>query len=90
MRGDEAEFAFSLLAGTVRDHLAIGDQQSARGNLSVVDFRFPAQLAGPGIERDQKSIGRAEIDHVVIDTEALAPCGPCDNVLADTCVRIPK
>ena len=70
--GDEAELALSLLTGAVRDHLAIGDQQSAGGDLAVVDLGFPAQLAGPGIERQQESVRRAEVDHVLVDAEALA------------------
>ena len=72
VRGDETELALPLLTGAVRDHLAIGDQQSAGGDLAVVDLGFPAQLAGPGIERQQKSVRRAEIDHVLVDAEALA------------------
>src|SRR4029453_6602627 len=69
---DKTELTLPLLTSAVRDHLAIGDQQSAGGDLAVVHLGFPAQLAGLASEGHQESVRRAEIDHVLIDPETLA------------------
>src|SRR6266511_971779 len=71
VRGDETELALPLLARAVRDHLAVGNQESTGSHLSLVDLRLPAELPRLGVERDQESVGRAEINHVLVDAEAL-------------------
>ena len=69
--GDKAILALILLAGPVRDHLAVSNQQTAGGLAAIIDLGFPAHLSGFGVERHQVTVGRSEIDHVLVDTKAL-------------------
>src|SRR5262249_4672742 len=75
VRGDEAVRAHALLAGPVRDDLAVGDEHAAGGLAAVVNLGLPAQLPGLGVDRHQEAVGRGEIDHVLVDAEALAARG---------------
>ena len=75
VRRDEAVLALALFAGAVRDDLAIGNQQAAGRLSAVVDLGFPAQLARVRVERQQKSVRRREIDHVLVNSEALRARG---------------
>ena len=87
---DEAELALCLLAGAVRNHLAISHQQPTGCDLAIIDLCFPAQLAGLGIEGDQESIRRAEIDHVLVDADALASRRPGRDALRIVAVVLPN
>jgi hypothetical protein len=42
---------------------------------------FPAQLAGRGIEREQDAVGGGEVDHVLVDAEALVARRPWIDAL---------
>src|SRR5207244_5897701 len=46
MGGDEAVLALALGAGAVGDHLAVGDENPARGLAAVVDLGLPAEFSG--------------------------------------------
>ena len=89
MGSDETKLALRLLTGAVRDHLAVGDQQSTSCDLAVVDLCFPAQLAGLCIEGDQESVRGAEIEHVFINTEALASSCPGRDTLRIVALILP-
>ncbi len=71
VRGDEAVLALALLAGPVGQHLAVGDEDAARLLAAIVELELPALLTGLGVDRDQEAVGRGEIDHVLIDADAL-------------------
>ena len=65
------QFSRSVLAGAVGQHLAVGDEDAARLLAAIVELELPALLTGLGVDRDQKAVGRGEIDHVLIDADAL-------------------
>ena len=71
MSRDEAELALPLLTGAVRDHFAVGDEQPTSGDLAIVYFRLPPELACLCIERQEESVRRTEVDHVLVDAEVL-------------------
>ncbi len=81
MGGDETELALALRAGAVGQDFAVRNEDSARGDFAVVGLGFPADLAGGGVERDQKAVRRGEIDHVLVDAEVLVTRRPWIDVL---------
>ena len=90
VRRDEAVLALALLAGAVGDHLAVGDEDAARLLAAIVELELPALLPGLRVDRDQETVGRGEIDHVLVDADALLARDVARERLRDICACIPR
>src|SRR5262249_60889362 len=71
-RRDEAFSPLTLRARAVRDPLAAGANPPPRGLPAIIDLGLPTDVPGLRIECDHESVGRCEIDHVLVDGDALA------------------
>ena len=68
-------------ARSSRKHLVSGHDKSARQRAAVDRRSFPADRAGPGVQRDDVPVGRGVIHHVVVDGEALRVARPASTEL---------
>ena len=68
-------------ARSSRQHLVAGHDKTACQRTAVDRRSFPADRAGPGVQRDDAPVGRGVVHHVVVECEALRVARPAPTKL---------